>query len=130
MTKLISKKAYTDLNMRCMELLKEGGFDDQLMFRRITRRFQGYFKISAGRSLRISSSCDFNPAFDHTERVCFGRQIFEDFVLNVLYKMFKPNRLIFENLRGRKMFDQEIADAKGSAQKRWEFDERSTTPRF
>ena len=25
MTKLISKKAYTDLNMRCMELLKEGG---------------------------------------------------------------------------------------------------------
>ncbi len=33
--------------------------------------------------------------------------------------MFKPNRLIFENLEGPEDgFDQEIADAKGSAQKR------------
>ncbi len=83
-----AKKAYTDLNMRCMELLKEGGI---LMTSscsgRITQEdFRDILKISAGRSrkdLRVLATLA--QPFDHTERVCFpeGRYL-KTFVLECI----------------------------------------------
>lgn len=80
-----AKKAYTDLNMRCMELLNDGGI---LMTSscsgRITQEdFRDILKIAAGRipkDFRVLATL--TQPFDHTERVCFpeGRYL-KTFVL-------------------------------------------------